>query len=213
MTLRVLFLGEGSSDSGITTHIKRIATENQFDIVITDPLVDQLPRPPKKTIAGRLRAIRDIGGVYDLVVIHRDADGDGRDARLAEIERAVREVMPGVTHAPVIPIRMTEAWLLIDEREIRLVAGNPNGRMALGLPKASKVESLPDPKAVLAEKLCLATGFNGRKLAKFKQRFPQHRRQLLERIDPNGPIADVPSWRDFNIDLRGALEIAVKQKD
>jgi hypothetical protein len=210
--LRVLFLGEGTSDSGITTHIKRIATERRIDVVITDPLVERLPHRPNKTIAGKLRAIKGIGGVYDLVAVHRDADRAGRDARLAEIKGAVGEVMPGVTHAPIIPIRMTEAWLLLDERQIRLVAGNPNGKTELGLPNPGKVESIADPKAVLADRLCLASGLNGRKLTRFKQRFPQHRRQLLERIDPEGPIAGVSSWRDFNTDLHEALELAVKRR-
>lgn len=208
MTIRVLFLGEGTSDSGITVHVQRIATERGIDVVITDPLIERLGRPLKNTIAGKLQAIKDIGGVYDLVVIHRDGDRDGREARMSEIKDAVTEVMPGVAHAPVIPIRMTEAWLLLDEREIRQVAGNPNGKMALNLPGVRRVESIPDPKAMLRETLCRAAGLSGRKLDKFKQRFSHHRRQLLERIEPGGLIAGVPSWRDFNTDLERGLDIA-----
>jgi hypothetical protein len=166
--------------------VRRIATECGIDVVITDPLIDRLGRPRKNTVAGKLEAIKAIGGVYDLVVVHRDADRDGRDARMAEIENAVCEVMPGVAHAPVIPIRMTEAWLLLDEQAIRQVAGDPNGREPLGLPSVRKVESIPDPKAKLKETLCRASGLSGRKLDKFRQRFPHHRRQLLERIDPAG---------------------------
>ncbi len=120
--------------------------------------------------------------------------------------------MPGAVHAPVVPIRMTEACLLLDEQEIRQVAGNPNGKVPLRLPAVRKVESIPDPKALLRETLCRASGLNGRRLDKFKQRFPHHRRQLLEPIDPAGPIAEVPSWRDFNADLRKGLELAATQK-
>jgi hypothetical protein len=58
-------------------------------------------------------------------------------------------------HVPVIPIRMTEAWLLLDEAEIRRVAGSPNGKVSLGLPKAKDVESIPDPKAQLAQTLAI----------------------------------------------------------
>ena len=213
MTLRVLFLGEGTSDSGITVHIQRIATECGVEVVITDPQIERLDRPSTKTVAGKLRAVKDIGGVYDLVVVHRDGDRAGRKARVAEIEKAVTEVMPGAVHAPVVPIRMTEAWLLLDERQIRQVAGNPNGKIELRLPAVRKVESIPDPKALLRETLCRASGLNGRRLDKFKQRFPHHRRQLLERIDPAGLIAEVPSWCDFNADLRKGLESAVNQTD
>jgi hypothetical protein len=213
VTIRVLFLGEGTSDSGITVHVQRIATECGIEVVITDPLIDRLGRPPKKTVAGKLQAIKEIGGVYDLVVIHRDGDRDGRKARMTEIENAVAEVMPGVAHAPVIPIRMTEAWLLLDEQEIRQVAGNPNGKTPLDLPGVRRVESIPAPKAVLKETLCRASGLSGRRLDRFKQRFPHQRRQPLERIVPAGLIAEVPSWHDFNVDLKQGLDTVAAQRD
>ncbi|GGO66560.1 DUF4276 family protein [Nonomuraea cavernae] len=208
MSLRILFLGEGTSDSGITTHVRRIAIENGLDVVITDPMMERLPPSRRRTTKSKLEMIKEIGGAYELVIVHRDADRDGRECRLREIETAVAEVMPGIPFAGVIPIRMTEAWLMLDERNLRQVAGNPNGRMSLGLPKPRSVESIPDPKAVLAEKLALASGLSGRKLEKFKKRFPEHRRQLLDRIDPSGVICEVPSWADFNADLLSGLRQA-----
>lgn len=201
MIIRVLFIGEGTSDSGIATHILRIVTDNGHSAVITDPLVDRLQPPPRKTVAGKLQAVKDLGGEYDLVVLHRDSDSEGRPPRLAEIDRAMGQVMPDVPHVPVIPIRMTKAWLLLDEAQIRRVAGAPNDKTALDLPRAGKVESLPDPKALLKTTLARASGLKGRRLEQFNNRFPQHRRLLLERIDPDGPIHDVPSWQDFNMDL------------
>jgi hypothetical protein len=208
--LRILFIGEGSSDSGITTHISRIAAEHGHSAVITDPLTDRLPPPPRKTVASKLEAVKDLGGDYDLVAVHRDADAAGRSPRLEEIHSAVRLVMPGTPHVPVIPIRMTEAWLLLDEAEIRRVAGSPNGKVSLGLPKARDVESIPDPKAMLARTLAIASEFSGRRLDTFKNRFSEHRRQLLDGINPDGPIRDVQSWRDFNADFSSGLEQTIK---
>lgn len=101
---------------------------------------------------------------------------------------------------------MTEAWLLLDEAEIRRVAGSPNGKVSLGLPKARNVESIPDPKALLAHTLAIASEFSGRRLDTFKKRFSEHRRQLLDRINPDGPIREVQSWRDFNADFSSGLE-------
>lgn len=203
--IQILFIGEGSSDSGIATHIRRIAAEQGHSALITDPLVARLPPPPRKTVASKLQAVKDLGGAYDLVVLHRDADREGREPRLAEISAAARKVMPEVPHVPVIPIRMTEAWLLLDEAEIRRVAGAPNGKTPLNLPKASRVESVPDPKAMLKETLALASGLKGRKLSTFNDRFSRNRAILLDRIDPEGPIRNVPSWRDFNADLLSGL--------
>jgi hypothetical protein len=62
---------------------------------------------------------------------------------------------------------MTEAWLLIDEHAIRFASGNPNGRMELPLPKLAEVETLQDPKRMLHELLCKASGLRGRRLNKF----------------------------------------------
>ncbi|MET7466693.1 hypothetical protein [Nonomuraea sp. NPDC005501] len=211
MNLRVLFLGEGTSDSGIATHVRRIAIENGFRVAITDPLMERLPPSRQKTLASKLEMIKEIGGPYELVIVHRDADRDGREARLREIRLAVEGVMPGVSYAGAIPIRMTEAWLMLDERDIRQVAGNPNGRMNLNLPKPGSVESIADPKSMLAEKLALASGLSGRRLDRFKQRFSEHRRQLLDRIDPEGLICDVPSWNDFNADIIAGLRRAVSR--
>lgn len=199
--IQILFIGEGSSDSGIATHIRRIAAEHGHNALITDPLVARLPPPPRKTVAAKLQAVKDLGGIYDLIVLHRDADRDGREPRLAEISAAAGRVMPEVPHVPVIPIRMTEAWLLLDEAEIRRVAGAPNGKVPLNLPKASAVENIPDPKTILKQTLSRASGLRGRKLATFNDRFPRNRALLLERIDPEGPIRNVPSWCDFNADL------------
>lgn len=210
MILRILFICEGSSDSGITTHISRITAEHGHSAVVTDPLADQLPAPPRKTVAAKLQAVKDLGGAYDLVVVHRDADKkDGRDPRLEEIRSAVRLVMPDTPHVPVIPIRMTEAWLLLDEAEIRRVAGSPNGKIPLDLPKPKNVESIQDPKAQLARTLAIASELSGRRLDTFKKRFSEHRRQLLDRINPDGPIREVQSWRDFNADFSSRLQQAI----
>jgi hypothetical protein len=204
--LRILFIGEGPSDSGISHHIRRVVTEHGHSAVITDPHVDRLPPPPRKTVSAKLQAVKDLDGVYDLIVLHRDADRDGRPMRLAEIGEAVQRVMPEVPHVPVIPIRMTEAWLLLEEDTIREIAGSPNGKVPLHLPKPKQVESIADPKSLLKQTLALASGLSGRRLQQFNDRFPRHRAQLLERINPDGPIRDVPSWCDFNADLAVGLE-------
>jgi hypothetical protein len=134
-------------------------------------------------------------GRTDVVVVHRDADNSGTDTRLSEIEKAVQEVGQEFAVVPVIPIRMTEAWLLLDERAIRQVAGNPNGRMALDLPTAREVERIADPKTHLRDCLLTASGAAGRRREMLRNRFPQHRRQLLERLDPKGKVTSLKAWQ------------------
>ncbi|MFC0862136.1 hypothetical protein ACFHYQ_07485 [Sphaerimonospora cavernae] len=208
MTVRVLFLGEGTSDGGIIPQIEVIAARLGIDIAVTDPDLSRLPKPPGRAVSDKLRAVLDIDGEYELIAVHRDADRDGRQVRLTEIATAIQTHAPGTAHAAIVPVRMTEAWLLMDEAELRTIAGNPNGKMRLSLPSPNKVESVPDPKTVLKEKLALASGLSGRKLEKFNQRFSQHRRLLLERIDPSGPITDVSSWQHFIADMETGLKSA-----
>jgi hypothetical protein len=90
---------------------------------------------------------------------------------------------------------MTEAWLLLDEQAIRQVAGNPNGRANLGLPTFREIERVADPKARLRECLLAASDATGRRRDMVRNRFPEHRRQLLQRLDPNGPVASLKAWQ------------------
>jgi len=82
----------------------------------------------------------------DLLVIHRDAEGETRETRENEIRAAMNSL--GDIEVPfvcVVPVRMQEAWLLVDENAIRQAAGNPRGRDTLTMPRLNEVERLPDP--------------------------------------------------------------------
>ncbi|MDE3721085.1 hypothetical protein PWG71_06770 [Nocardiopsis sp. N85] len=207
MTVRLLFLGEGSSDDGITDHIETIAAERGAEVAVTNPELGRLGHVGH-TLHDKLSAIRALGGEYEIVAVHRDADGVGRRLRLDEIRVAVQEHMPASVCVPVIPIRMTEAWLLVDETAIRKVAANPNGRCRLNIPPLHKIESVPDPKAELKRVLADASELSGRKLKQFNLRFSENRRQLLQRLDPSGPVSRLSSWKDFVTDMeRGLSEL------
>lgn len=204
MTVRVLFLGEGTSDSGIADHISAIAADRGVEAAVTSPELDRI-KDVGHALSDKLAKIRELGGQYELVAVHRDADAVGRDLRLQEIEAAIREHMPQVVHVPVIPVRMTEAWLLVDEEAIRRVAGNPNGRCRLTLPPLKRVESVADPKSELKRLLATASELSGRRLERFNRRFSENRRQLLQRLDAGGPVAKLPSWQAFVHDVENGL--------
>jgi hypothetical protein len=206
VTLRIVFLGEGTSDSGIVPHIELIAADHDIEVSVTDPDLSRLPAPPGRAVDAKLRAVFKLGGAYDLIVVHRDADCDGVQARVDEISAAVAIVTDAVPHVPVVPVRMTEAWLLTSESELRQVAGNPNGRTPLGLPGIGGLERISDPKALLKDVLAKASGASGRRLDKFHQRFSQHRRQLLERLDRTGQVNRLPSWQHFVTGIETGLK-------
>jgi len=103
-----------------------------------------------------------------LLFVHRDAE------RLEWAERR-REIPVLEQLVPVIPVRMTEAWLLTDESAIRRASGNPNGKVRLDLPPVSRLEALPDPKAELHRLLRVASELTGRRLKRLNEGSAVHR--------------------------------------
>ncbi|MEU6484421.1 DUF4276 family protein [Streptomyces sp. NPDC046887] len=205
MTFRILFTGEGSSDNGLVPHIEFVAAKCGVPVAVTSPDFGRLNHAKAHAVRDKLRAVQGFGGDYDLVIVHRDADRGPAEERRLEIAEAMAQEWPGQNHIAVVPVRALEAWLLLDESAIRQVAENPNGRARLVLPRGITAEQIKDPKAALRTALATANGSTGRRLEKFRQRFPHHRHKLLQRLDPGGPVTQLSSWREFIEDLQKAL--------
>ncbi|WP_405105896.1 DUF4276 family protein [Micromonospora sp. NBC_01405] len=189
-----LFVSEGSSDLPLADIIEALFFNRGVTVRLSKPDFS-LFNKVSKDVRSRVDAgLKLVGGPVDLIVVHRDADNAGHHARQQEIRAAVQPVGGAAQLVPVIPVRMTEAWLLLDEVAIRQVAGNPRGRMSLGLPKAHEIESIANPKDVLRTCLVKAADETGRRREAMVKRFNQHRRQLLERLDPTGGVVGLASW-------------------
>lgn len=143
----------------------------------------------------------------DLLFLHRDAEAMALDARRAQIAEvlhnweATRNSIPAVM---VVPVRMTEAWLLFDEAAIRRAAERPNGQEDLDLPPLHRWEDLPDPKRTLHEALLRATGKTGRHLQRFRPGRAVHR--VVELIDDFSPLLNLPAFTELDKDLRDTLQ-------
>lgn len=197
MIRRGLFLADGPSDEPLSDHLETLCAAHGHEVRITAPDLRRLPERIGLKVESRLRYILGQDATYDIVFVHRDAEGQDAAVRRQEIADAVAAVQCMIPAVPVVPVRMTEAWLLLDEQAIREVAGRPGGTVDLDLPRASTVESIPDPKQRLREALVAASQLHGRRLEAFKQRFSDHRRQLLERLDHSGPITALSAWQDL----------------
>ena len=200
-----LFVAEGTSDHPLADIVESLFISRGVDVNLSRPDFSRLEKV-KKDVASRVTAGCELlAATPEVVVVHRDADNAGLTARREEIVAAVAECAPSSIVVPVIPIRMTEAWLLLDEEAIRFVAGNPRGREPLGLPKRHEVERVSDPKERLRNCLLDAASVTGRRRTQLARRFPENRRQLLERLDPDGPVTSLPSW----IELSRSVETIV----
>jgi len=196
-----LFVAEGSSDMPIADIVERMFFDRGVVVRLSTPDFGRLGRVAKD-VRSRLVAGAELSGqTLDFVVVHRDADNAGPAARRMEIYDAVGSLATKPSCVPVIPVRMTEAWLLLDEGAIRFVAGNPRGRMPLGLPNVKEAEDRADPKQILAAVLLQAAHVTGRRREALAKRFGQHRRQLLERLDIKGVVAELSSWKQLVADI------------
>ena len=139
----------------------------------------------------------------DVLFVHRDADRESPDLRVAEIHDAVETIRQRGIQLPavaVVPVRMTEAWLCFDERAIRKAAGHPNGTSPLGLPTLKRVEARPDPKSDLRHALQAASEHTGRRLKKFNTDAAFWR--IVDFIEDFSPLRELSAFRAFENSIR-----------
>lgn len=195
---RGIFVGEGSSDRPLADIVTQLFTRRGIAIEIAAPDFSLLPAGKTRDLTDKITAARRLtASIVDVFVVHRDADGADPSPRFAEVQQAVDAAAPAHRHLPVVPVTMTEAWLLLDERAIRMVAGNPDGRTALNLPQVHEVERRSNPKAILAQAILMASGKTGRRRDRLTNRFGHHRRRLLEQLDLDGPVTRLRAWQDL----------------
>lgn len=190
-------LSDGSSDRVLLPVINWTLRENTFE----DTLVQQEwanTYYSGKKLNSLIEKINYAIENYpcDILFVHRDTESSLEH----DFKNRQQEVATAWTNSvkynlnnkmiPVIPIRMTEAWLLINESAIRMASGNPNGKIELSMPEIRNVESLPNPKKDLMQFIRIASDLRKRNLRKLNLR------QAIYRVAEN--ISDYSSLRRLN---------------
>lgn len=206
MTRRGLFLADGPSDLPLADHLPGLCAAHGIVLDVVAVNSDRLPTNDH-TVAGRLASVLAQDQAFDCAFVHRDAEAQKPELRHQEVRDGATQAGFNRPIVAVVPIRMTEAWLLLDEQAIREVASRPNGRNQLHLPTPHEVERIANPKARLAETLVAAADVSGRRLKTFQRRFGEHRRQLIQRLDLEGPVATLQAWAQLNQDLADLAKI------
>lgn len=132
----------------------------------------------------------------DILFVHRDVEAQSPDERRAEIVDATQHLGDKPPAVCVVPVRMTEAWLLLDEAAIRSAAGNPRGRLLLNLPPIASIERIADPKQVLFEALKTASEHTGRRLRTLSVEERRHRVAELMDCELLGNLSAFQRMRD-----------------
>jgi len=204
MHIDFTLLADGGSDRALLPIAKwvfeqQVPTEVQVRGEAAD--LSGLHEPPRKLTDRISRAIEYYP--CTVLLVHRDAEAQDPELRHKEIEAACRQVQTEspYSHVCIVPVRMTEAWLLFDEGALRKAAGNPNGKMPLNLPSAP--ESEPDPKRILLDALREASGLKGRRRKRFR---PETARFIFANlIDDFSPLKQLTAFRRFEHDVRDVL--------
>ncbi|WP_143233360.1 hypothetical protein [Actinomyces ruminis] len=129
---------------------------------------------------------------YDLIFIHRDVDNAGIEARIEECRS------PGDKRiVPVIPVTMTEAWVLAnlwsEEESFQAWASRQGSRLG-------GIERLADPKRTLQEYLNLEQ-------SRFMtaNRFGGERSKRVEQIRIDGDVKHPEAWKRIEKEPESAL--------
>ncbi|MEZ4614160.1 MAG: hypothetical protein R2867_01410 [Caldilineaceae bacterium] len=204
--LRYTLITDGSSDASLIPILTWLLRTNGLDVAIQSTWADwrRLPKPPK-TLREKIKFAVEFFPC-DLLFIHRDAENQPREQRVHEIETAIgNEFVDGqaMPYICVVPIRMTEAWLLFDELAIRHAAGNRRGQQRFDLPTLARMEELPNPKQLLYECLQSASGQSGRRLKQF--RVAVHARRVADFIEDFSPLRALSSFTLLERDIRNFI--------
>ena len=116
-----------------------------------DPIVELLEPQFRKRHGSIRDDLPDSDTGSMLVFMHRDAEDSSLDERLREFSGIDRMDL-----VPVVPVRMSEAWLLFDACAIAKAAGSMAA--ALPTPGVGDLEGIADPKALLQDLLLDAAG-------------------------------------------------------
>lgn len=205
--LRFTLVADGPTDKVLLHHLRWLLINNGVNRPLAAAWADlrSLPQPPSG-LTERIIAALELCPC-DILFIHRDAERDSQDVRSEEIRRAIsrtsKELFSKQPFVAVVPVRMTEAWLLFDEAAIRRAAGNPSGRVQISMPATSRLESVPNPKLVLRELLHTATDLPQRRLRSFSASQAVHR--VAELIEDFGPLRCLPAFATLEAEIKAAI--------
>ena len=206
--LRYKLVADGSSDRALLPILTWLLRQCCGAIPIQAEFADLrlLPRPPKELSERINRSVE----LYpcDLLFVHRDAENAPIEEREAEIRKALKgsSAEDSVRVVCVVPVRMQEAWLLIDEAALRRAAGNPNGTQPLSMPDVQRLEELPDPKQLIRDHLRQASELQGRRLERFNWRSSAHR--VAEMIDDFSPLYGLAAFKRLAVEVERVVTTA-----
>lgn len=204
--LKYTLIADGSSDSVLLKIIKwslddlypRLSNEGSFADF------RQMQKPPKRLIDKVENA--KLYYPFDILFVHRDAESTD----LRKISQRVHEVSSELKKDDIdkticiVPIKMMETWLLIDQDAIKKAAGNRNYSGNINLPSMRNLERESQPKELLHTFLREASGKKERNLKKFNIDKAVH--LVAENIEDFSPLRSLFAFQAFEEELKRVVD-------
>jgi hypothetical protein len=160
-----------------------------------DPEVEILEPEFRKRKASVQQFLQGLETGAMMVFVHRDGESASLATRLQEFDDLDRDDV-----VPVVPIRMTEAWLLIDATAIARAADRPSA--VVSMPSAQQLESLLSPKQTLEQLLLAAAGDPvGRRRKQYQRSIVERRVNVASLISDYSALESLPAFQRFQADL------------
>ncbi|KWT92698.1 DUF4276 family protein [Candidatus Magnetominusculus xianensis] len=201
-------LSDGTADRRLIPILTWLLHQHCPDKAVEAKYADFRNMPKQKDLGKKIEMAM-VNYPSMILFIHRDAEGDTYDNRVSEIRKDIKNISAkykGRQTVCVVPVRMTEAWLLFDETAIRLAAGNKNDRVVLDLPYLKTIEDKPNLTDVLEKLLIVASGnTRGRKLKQFKRDISEKAFKVAENIEDFSPLRKLSAFQHLEEELTAAL--------
>ncbi len=205
--LQYTLLCDGPADKALMPILTWLLRQHVPSLPIQSRWADlrRLIRPPRELH----ERIRESIHIYpcNLLFVHRDAEAISLGDRQGEISQAVTDASVDAEVSAaicVVPVRMTEAWLLFDVDAIRQAVGNPHGNVPLQVPNLSDIENLPNPKRILHEILRTAKDLGLHRRKHFDTNIAVQR--VPECIEDFSPLRRLSAFADLEEAVKETIE-------
>lgn len=210
--IRYTLIADGSSDKALMNIIKWVL-DDLFPKIPNKGIYGDfrmLQKPPRKDEVYKQIQYAEHYYPFDILFYHRDGESNSStiiDERIAEIKGQL-DAEFNQKIVCVIPIKMMEAWLLIDEMAIKKAAGNKNYNNQVNLPPVNKLEMLKEPKEILHDLLKQVSGLKSRRLKNFNVHQAVH--LITEYTTDYRLLRQLNAFNKFEEDLKNVVNSLMK---
>jgi hypothetical protein len=191
------FYGEGKADyEFLLKVIERYLKQLLPHIDFTADIVHHIEAPTEKERL--LKLAEDYAGLH-FIIVHFDADSRTEDNVLQNRFLPAYEEASNKRCIPIIPIKESEAWMLVDYEAFKQSVGTKLSAKELDFPsQAHQVETINEPKEILNKALSLAQA-KRRRIDLDELYAPMGELVSLELLDK------VPAFQNFQSRVRKTL--------